>query len=294
MRQSDISVPAGKYVIAVSGGVDSVVLLHLLHDIRGLTLTVAHFDHGIRPDSAADREFVAGLATQHGLPFVTAEGKLGTVASEAAARTARYAFLEQVQKEYGATGIITAHHQNDLLETAIINMVRGTGRRGLTSLASTSLRMRPLLPFSKSQILAYAVAHGLEWREDSTNADATYLRNYIRLQVLPKFSSSDRQQLLGLITRLQAINTSIDAATGDLVAAQASNVFSRQWLTQLPDPVSRELLAAWLRERQVGYERQTLERAVQAIRIQKNGSSVPLKSNYYLQIGRDEVRLTRV
>src|SRR6266540_5641084 len=147
-----VSVKPGKYVVAVSGGVDSMVLLHMLHQGPGLQLIVAHFEHGIRPDSDSDRKLVEAAAKHYGLPFRFAHGNLGPQASEAAARQARYAFLRMVQKESGAQGVITAHHQDDLIETAIINLLRGTGRKGLSALASTDDLIRPLLAATKADI----------------------------------------------------------------------------------------------------------------------------------------------
>src|SRR5579884_3654782 len=115
----EIQLEPGAYVVAVSGGVDSVVLLDLLTKNHNLKLTVAHFDHGKRKDSASDRHFVQKLAEKHGLSFVYAEGRLGLGASEAAARKARYKFLQQVRESAEARAVVTAHHQDDLLETAI-------------------------------------------------------------------------------------------------------------------------------------------------------------------------------
>ena len=125
----------GKYVLAVSGGVDSIVLLDLLaKEIERDNLVVAHFDHGIRQGSATNREFVEGLAKNYGLEFFYEEGELGAKASEALARTKRYEFLNKIKKQTESDAIITAHHQDDVLETIIINLLRGTGRKGLSSL----------------------------------------------------------------------------------------------------------------------------------------------------------------
>jgi tRNA(Ile)-lysidine synthetase-like protein len=130
-----IQLPKGRYVVAVSGGVDSVVLLDALSKLPNLELVVAHLDHGIREDSIEDRRFVASLAASYGLVFEYGEGRLGSGASEATAREARYNFLRGVKMKHDAKAIITAHHQDDLIETAILNMLRGTGRKGLTSLS---------------------------------------------------------------------------------------------------------------------------------------------------------------
>src|SRR3990172_5722177 len=133
----DVDIKLGTYVVAVSGGVDSVVLLHLLvqkgqrAEGRGQSkynFIVAHFDHGIREDSKLDRELVQELAKKYNLPFVYNQGNLGPKASEATARDARYAFLNKVKDSVSAQAIITAHHQDDVLETAIINLLRGTNR----------------------------------------------------------------------------------------------------------------------------------------------------------------------
>src|SRR5438309_11792005 len=98
----ELQIMPGKYVLAVSGGVDSMVLLDLLAAQPGIELIVAHFDHGIREDADADRQLVEAAATRYGLPFVAARGQLGAQASEATAREARYRFLQQVRQEQGA------------------------------------------------------------------------------------------------------------------------------------------------------------------------------------------------
>src|SRR5438270_2251525 len=116
-----VNVPPGRYVLAVSGGVDSMVLLDLLAKLPGLELVVAHFNHGIRPESVNDEELVANRAKRLNLPLELGYASLGQGASEATARQARYQFLEAVQKKYKAKAIITAHHQDDWIETAVIN-----------------------------------------------------------------------------------------------------------------------------------------------------------------------------
>ena len=112
----------GTYVVAVSGGVDSMVLLDLLAKQPDIKLIVAHYDHGIRSDSKLDRELVASSAKKYKIPFVYESGNLGPGTSENQARIARYNFLRKVQKESKADAIVTAHHQDDALETAILNI----------------------------------------------------------------------------------------------------------------------------------------------------------------------------
>lgn len=168
---------AEKYVIAVSGGVDSVVLLHMLATTSHNDLIVAHFDHGIRTDSAEDANFVKSLADQYGLPFEMKREELGPGASEELARVRRYAFLRAIAKKYDAV-IATAHHMNDIAETIAINISRGTGWRGVAVLASDVYR--PLLSKTKAELITYAQQHSLAWHEDSTNSSDAYLRNRLR------------------------------------------------------------------------------------------------------------------
>ena len=145
-----LNIKPGTYIIAVSGGIDSVVLLDILSQIHDSRFIVAHYDHGIRVDSGEDRMFVASLAEKYGLPFYSEEGKLGASASEALARDKRYAFLRKIMGQTNADAIITAHHEDDALETMILNYMRGTGRRGMGVLRSNNEIVRPLLSVSKA------------------------------------------------------------------------------------------------------------------------------------------------
>ena len=284
----------GKFIVAVSGGVDSMALLHKLHADGG-DVIVAHFDHGIRPGSQEDREFVEKLAASYGLPFVFERVELGEGASEALARDARYAFLKRVKNNYGADAIITAHHQDDVLETAILNLSRGTGRRGLTSLASTNDLKRPLLNITKLQLLAYAKEHKLAWREDSTNLDQKYLRNYIRHTVVPRFSSQERQQFLQYINNLREVNLELDKnLLEQLDERSEDNRLTKSALTSLPDEIAKEILITWWRKNGfTSYESKTLKRALTDCRNGKTGAIIPLKHGYYITVGRAELALNK-
>lgn len=280
------------YVVAVSGGVDSVALLHIMA-AQSAGLVVAHFDHGIRPDSAADRRFVQALAGKYGLPFEYAEGRLGPQASESVAREARYAFLHGLRRQYGARAIVTAHHADDVLETAVLNILRGTGRRGLSSLRSTEDVYRPLLPTPKAHIIAYARRQGLQWREDSTNDDTKYLRNHVRHRLLPRLDEPARQRLAGHLQTARTHNRQIDSLLREALAAQpAADRIERQWFIMLPHVVAREVMAAWLRGMGVrGYERRTLERLVIAGKVYEHGKRADVDGRWVLLVRRDELVL---
>jgi len=287
-----VDVKPGRYVIAVSGGVDSVCLLHLLKDLPDVDLVVAHFDHGIREDSAKDRLFVQKLAESYGLPFEYEEGRLGKDASEATARQARYYFLHKVQKNRSAEAIITAHHQDDVLETAILNMLRGTGRKGLTALKSSNSIIRPLLNISKLQILDYAKVHNLAWREDISNQDVTYLRNYIRHKLLVRLSDEDRSKLEAIVTNLTMTNQELDELLGVLISQAGSEQLDRQWFGQLSHAMAREVLAEWLRLNDIrDFDRQTVERLVVAAKTAAAGKTFPVQAGHNMEVGKEQLLL---
>jgi len=287
------TVGPGTYVVAVSGGVDSMVLLDLLRQRPGLKLIVAHFDHGMRPDSHKDRQLVQEAAKRHKLMFVHHEGSLGPDASEATAREARYKFLEHVRRASGAKAIITAHHQDDLLETALMNLLRGSGRRGLTSLKSTDGIVRPLLEYDKERIYEYAHNHAVSWREDPTNTDTRYTRNYLRAKILPKLSPSQRAQLTILLDELLTINHELDHHLINLLHMQPSpHSIKRQWFVGLPHDVARELTHAWLRHRGIkDITRNLVERLVVAMKTAKPGKLVDVDVAWQLKVYKTKVEL---
>ena len=283
-----LAIQSGKYVVAVSGGVDSVALLDLLRLQPGVKLTVAHFDHGIRPDSREDRIFVQELAKKHKIPFVYDTAQLGPGASEAAARQARYAFLHRTKAVSGSDGIIMAHHQDDVLETAVLNLLRGTGRKGLTSLTSGEGIIRPLLDVPKSELIDYAQRHGLQWREDSTNNDTNYTRNRIRHVVLPSWSEHDKRQLLDIVEHMRTVNQRLDTLLDDSLAPQ----LRREWFVLLPHNVAKETMASWLRGQGLReFDRNTLERLVVAGKVSESGKAIDVVKGHQMHITKDHLTL---
>lgn len=290
----DISLPKGTYVVAVSGGVDSMTLLDLLAKQPELKLIVAHFDHGIRSDSELDRQLVAQAAKNYGLPFVFDTAQLGPQASEAAARTARYNFLKRVRSAANARAIVTAHHQDDVLETAIFNVLRGTGRKGLTSLKSRSGLHRPLLDVAKWQILDYALANNLQWREDTTNQDTRYRRNFIRSQIMPKLTYQHRKQLLEHIKQQHKLELEIEHLLANQLHQQpASGVLNRYWFIMLPHVVAKETLTQWLRAHGLqAFDARAIERLVVAGKTAVPGKVVDIYGPVKLAVSQDKLALT--
>jgi tRNA(Ile)-lysidine synthase len=290
-----IDIDSGKYIVAVSGGVDSMVLLDLLRKRSDLSLVVAHFDHGIRSDSRQDRELVARIATSHNIPFEYEEGRLGLGASEELARTARYDFLRHMCKKYNASAIITAHQRDDLLETAFINVLRGTGWRGISSLRSVKNLLRPMLHISKAEIREYAASNSIVWREDSTNNDASYLRNHVRNSYLRHASESQREKMYEYIVRQSELTDLIDDATATWIRVYAkqiseSTTLPRHQLIMISSHVAHELLQAVLRQKSgKSLERPVVERALLFCKVAKHGKVFQLDSRLQLRIDRGDV-----
>ncbi len=183
-------------VLGVSGGVDSMVLLHLvLENHKKENIIVAHFDHSLRGDeSDTDSEFIANICNSEKITFELKKMSIETMAKaekmsiETMARRERYSFLEVVRQKYNARYILTAHHSDDRIETAIFNLIRGSKLGGIHALDGLKGAIfRPLISTPKSEILEYANIHQVRFREDSTNTDTSYLRNHIRHSLLPQF-----------------------------------------------------------------------------------------------------------
>ncbi|MET7254011.1 tRNA lysidine(34) synthetase TilS [Dyadobacter jiangsuensis] len=179
-------------LLAVSGGVDSVVMTHLFHNL-GLPAGIAHCNFGLRgEESQGDEAFVRELAARCNFPFfvnspdVKSLAKGTSVSTQMAARELRYEWFEKVREEMGYRWVATAHHANDSLETLLLNLARGTGLAGLTGIAPVNGHLiRPLLLSNRAEVSHYASENGIEWREDRTNATDDYYRNKIRHHVIP-------------------------------------------------------------------------------------------------------------
>ncbi|MDN5275465.1 MAG: hypothetical protein JWN33_114 [Candidatus Saccharibacteria bacterium] len=249
-----------RYIVAVSGGVDSVILLHMLVRQAKYELIIAHFDHGIRHGSAADATFVEELAAKYDVPVYVKREELGEKASEELARTRRYQFLRKLAGQHQAK-IMTAHHADDAIESVAINLTRGTGWRGLAVMDSDIIR--PLLTFTKDELLAYARKHQLEWREDHTNASDAYLRNRLRPKTMV-LDTDIKRQLLALRAAQIDIKQQIDEL---IESIQFLN--SRYYLTAAPVKVAVEILHAQTNRRLTGPQ---CERALLAIKTAKSGS----------------------
>ncbi|MCJ7595459.1 MAG: tRNA lysidine(34) synthetase TilS [Desulfobacterales bacterium] len=199
LSRYEMIAPKDGIIVALSGGPDSVCLLHVLHELKDeldVRLVVAHYDHGLRPDEdEAETQFTRDLAASLNLPFETEkasclfEGRPPSL--EEKARNARYAFLERVRKKAQAHKIALGHNLNDQAETVIMRLLRGSGPSGLAGIPPMRNKtiIRPLIQVRREEIEAFLAARNLSYVTDSSNLQARYLRNRIRQEVIPLLTS---------------------------------------------------------------------------------------------------------
>jgi tRNA(Ile)-lysidine synthase len=179
-------------IVAVSGGADSIALLHALHRILPDSLIVGHINHHLRGDeSDQDEAFVKSAAESLSLPFYSHQGIPPTIGIEENARKIRYDWLGQLADQQGCAWLATAHHADDQAETILHRLIRGTGIDGLVGIHRQDERwpgvqlIRPLLSHSREEIDQWLDSHGLQYRIDSSNLDLQFTRNRIRHEVIP-------------------------------------------------------------------------------------------------------------
>ena len=229
-RANHLIAPHERLVVAVSGGVDSMVLLHLLLALKSewdLELTVAHVNHQLRGDeSIGDEEFVRQAAEGSNLPFhctrvntLELKHTLG-VSKQVAAREARYQFLEQVRQQSRSSHVATGHQADDDAETVLFNAVRGGGIRGLAGIPLSRTAghiVRPLLFARRQDILSYAQHNNIRFRNDSSNESLGYSRNYIRHSVIPQLTREYGVDVTKSLNRVSSAMKSLGRYLDELV-----------------------------------------------------------------------------
>jgi tRNA(Ile)-lysidine synthetase-like protein len=250
-RQYNLFPPDTTIILAVSGGADSLVLLHVMAQLQArlrIRLHVATLNHGLRADAADDVAYVQHIASQLNIPVTVETVDVNTLAQvhkmgiEAAGRKSRYDFFARVAQQIGATTIATAHHADDQSETILMHITRGAGVQGLIGMQPkvtlpdypALTLVRPLLDVRRSEIEVYCSEHQLEPRHDSTNTDTTYLRNELRHVILP---------------RLREINPQLDKSLAQLaeIVRVEQDFMQTQYATYVAPHISTDETASRIR-----------------------------------------------
>jgi tRNA(Ile)-lysidine synthase len=276
-----------RFVLAVSGGVDSMVLLHAAtgggRHARDGRIAVATFDHGTGAHARDAVAHVQRWARAWGLP-VHAQRMLGERRGEAAWREARWRFLRAVARAHDAT-VVTAHTQDDHLETVVMRILRGSGARGLSAMRAPSPVARPFLHLTRADLLAYAEQHGLAWVDDPSNLDRAFFRNRVRHDVLPALlrqRPSLRDELLGLAKRAAALRAECaDVVRPLVVEARAGRVLARGVTTPEWPMSARALLWQSLAERGgIALDRRGTHRLAQFSAEGRRGGRIQLAGGF--------------
>jgi len=265
--------PHCRYLVAVSGGCDSVSLLHWLIELGYRKLIVCHLDHQLRGRSSqADARLVKELARKYdvvfesGLANVRALAKRKNMSIETAAREARYAFFAETARRRNCRTIFVAHHADDLVETFLINLFRGAGSAGLAAIREISTRridkieltiVRPFLHVWREDINDYVREHGLRFREDPTNKNLDPLRNRIRHRIIPYVEKALSRNIRATIWRTAAIaaeeehwmeNDALLLQQADVAAVTKNcGYLLVEKLRELPAALQRRAILKWLR-----------------------------------------------
>ena len=261
--------PHSRYLVGVSGGRDSVALLHQLLQHRYNRLIVSHLDHRLRGRAAtADARFVANLARDAGLQCelgvadIRALAKRSKTSIETASRIARYAFFADVARSKRCRTIFLAHHADDLVETALLNLFRGAGPAGIAAMRGVSVHrigrseltiVRPLLHVWRREIDDYVKEHRLRFREDTSNAQLSATRNRIRHRILPYIEKQFGRDVRRAIWRTAQIASEEEALLASIAGESdftAAEVELKR-LQHMPVALQRRAIVRWLRSRLV-------------------------------------------
>ena len=255
--------PDERCLIGVSGGRDSVALLHLLLGAGFKKLTVCHLDHGLRAEGREDARFVAALAKQLGLKIASARVNVAALAKrkkqslETAAREARYAFFARIARSEKCPRLFLAHHADDQAETFLFNLFRGSAATGLAAMRPLATRTigavtlqiaRPLLGMWREEIDAFIAAHAIAFREDASNADPRHTRNRMRHEIIPAIERALGRDIRRAVWRAAEILRDEDDLLASLPALRdLPETLQTSVLRAQPVALQRRIIHAWLR-----------------------------------------------
>lgn len=301
VQQNDLFLSRDKILLAVSGGIDSVVMVHLFKK-AGFKAAIAHCNFQLRGEaSLQDAKFVEKLATDSGMPFYTTSFDTQRIADEGkisiqmAARDLRNAWFPELLRDHKYAAVATAHHLNDMLETLLLNVAKGTGMDGIAGIPVKHQHyVRPLLFASRNQIEQYAERESLSWREDASNATDDYQRNMIRHHVVPvlkEINPNLEETFSDTIFRLRAAR---DFARGYLKEFNVRNIYydGRHVLIRIAELRAHRFGAVILWEllKDLGFN---FDQCVEIVGKDHQSGAVFLSPTHQVTVSRDELVLGR-
>ena len=271
-----------KLILAVSGGVDSMALLAMY---AHADIIVAHIDHGTRKSSANDADFVRQKCQELGVKFYETRLELGEGVSEELARKKRYEFLKTIQEKEGGT-LCTAHHLDDVLESIAINLIRGTGWRGLTPFYGDEL-VRPFIisRIWKRDVLKFAGRHAVHYRQDPTNHETNYLRNRVRKKMVA-LDETARTDIINLFEKQNELRNKIEKLVTELAkqTVVGKNFHKKELFLAADEKVALEVLREICLMHDYSLTRKQLVDFLAAIRTYAPHKKFNLPKNHFVTI----------
>lgn len=300
-------------IIGLSGGPDSVFLLHLLNNLKNLyrvTLIAAHLDHEWRTNSADDTIFCEEMCQKLGITFISKKASELEItikkngSQEALGRSLRRYFLEKVRKDYNADAIALGHHEQDQQETFFIRLIRGATLSGLTGMQpKASYYIRPLLQTSKHDILAYLKQHSIPYLIDPTNISESYLRNRIRLKVLPALQDADSRFDKNFVRTLESLQeteqflqTLTEKTYKEIKSIEVGIHFlDLPALLNLDNFLRKRVLLLWLIEHKLPFTpSEALINEIQRFLLQKKSNAHAMHTTWVLKKYRDKIFISKI
>ena len=279
-----------KRVLAISGGVDSMVLFDFcVKKYSEDELVVAHFDHGTRSSAKDDYSFVKRKCQEAGISFIGKHAKLGEGVSEEKARSSRYDFFYSLLEDGDI--LVVAHHLDDLVESVVINFLRGTGWRGLAVMNSERIE-RPFLGLTKKEILKYASENEVIFHEDPTNSQDDYLRNRVRFSVR-NLDRRTKEKILSLRNEQITLGKELKKIINEIIfnnrteVQDGKNLIPREIFSELDEKTAIEILKELLAEKEIFCTRPQLLNFYHAILEYKPGKYFNLPEGKLVRIDKN-------
>jgi len=281
IREHNLITPGDLVLVGVSGGPDSMALLHILSQLRpGLNfqLVVAHLNHGLRPEAAAEEKFVLDYCQTVQIPFYSRRLDVQEIAAsekkslEETGRDCRYQYFAELTAKLGATRIATAHHRDDNAETVLLNIIRGSGIKGLRGIRPVNrIIIRPLLCLTKNEIKSYLAENSIGYCIDLSNYSTDFLRNRIRHNLLPMLEQDYNPRIVEGLNQL----ADIAAAENDVMETETARYWEQSAIKQETDEIILD--AQYILQLHPAFQRRVIMKTLYTIQGENSWDATDIK-----------------